>query len=47
MNRANYTSEQRDIIAMCHRKRDELLDFISSPKWEVTSNNKKENYTVS
>lgn len=47
MNRAGYSSEQRELIRQCHTKRDEWLNFCATAPWQVTDDNKKDGFLIS
>ena len=47
MDRASYTSSQRDIIKQCLDKKDRFLNFMENGPWEVADTNKKDNYEIS
>ena len=44
MDRASYTSQQRDCVRQCLEKKDKFLHFMEKGAWEVTDTNKKEGY---
>ena len=47
MDRASYTSQQRDIVRQCLEKKEKFLHFMANGPWEVADTNKKDNYQIS